>query len=269
MDAARHLELLAVEGERVGALPPELLGADVPGLDGWTPERAVRHLGKLHQWVVALLTAPPEVDVWSVGATEVRSLPTGPDCLAAYRSHFDHMLRTLQAEDPDRPIGTFNGPATVRFWCRRQLHEVLIHRVDSQSAVAAAGGPPVDAIDPATAADGVGEWVDTFITSRLGTLLSGNDALRGNTVRLAVNDHPAAAAAGDPTGWVLRFGNDLPQLIAVEPDTGTTATSAADVTVTGPAADLLLTVWRRRRPDSLSITGDAELFHALLDAARI
>ena len=73
----------------------------------------------------------------------------------------------IAAAPPDLEAFTFLPASSPRaFWARRQLHETTIHRVDAEQA-----GPPVTAIDPARAADGVEEVLFGF-AARPGKLVA-------------------------------------------------------------------------------------------------
>lgn len=261
------LDTIRTEGDRLAAMPPEFLDAHVPALPDWTMERVVRHVGKVHRWVTGLLTAPVGADPDEVAAAAA-SLPRGPDCLPAYRETLDAVITELAAADPDRDTASFLGPTDVRFWIRRQAHEVSVHRVDAADAVHAAGGAPPAPLDPTAAADGVGEWVEVFAGTRHfqigGTL---DKTLAGRTIGLIATD-------ADPsiTGrWTLSFDSaeagpsaryDGPSATSVAPAV------PAHVTLSAPAEALLLTLWRRRPVDSVDVDGNRQLAATLLDTMR-
>ncbi len=60
----------------------------MPSVDGWTVERVVRHVGKVHQWVVNILAGGRYVDITEAAAA-APGLPKGADCLPAYRETLD------------------------------------------------------------------------------------------------------------------------------------------------------------------------------------
>jgi uncharacterized protein (TIGR03083 family) len=258
MECARHLEIVRAEGARVAALPPDALGAPVPTMEGWTVERVVRHLAKVHRWVTATLAlddpAGPPADTRALA-----QVPKGPACLAAYAESLDELLAAFERVGADAPAPSFIGRAVdAAWWARRQAHEVTVHRIDAQDAVAAAGGPGPDPIAPDGAADGVDEWARVFLATRWGQRHGDlPEDLHGRTVHLHGTDDPPPA---DGAEWLLAFG---PDGVAV-----TTEHAKGDVALRGPAESLLLVVWRRRPLDALDAFGDVALAQRLLDLAR-
>ncbi|MGW0044640.1 maleylpyruvate isomerase N-terminal domain-containing protein [Rhodococcus sp. NPDC003348] len=249
MTPDEHLDLLRIEGLRLASMPTDALGAPVPTVPGWTLERVIRHTGRVHRWVTATLAAGPDATFES--GAEPESLPHGADCLPAYRESLDALLAELSAHDFDRPAPTFTGPGTVRFWARRQAHEVAVHRVDAADAVHAAGGRAPEAVAAHGAADGVDEWARLMLPRALSEM---PEALQGKTVHLHGTDTPDAE-------WLLTF---TPDGVRVE-----AGHAKGDVAVRGTAEELLLTVWRRRPLAALEMFGDVDVAHRMVDAARI
>ncbi|MFC9786171.1 maleylpyruvate isomerase N-terminal domain-containing protein [Rhodococcus sp. NPDC127528] len=249
MTPDQYLNLLRTEGLRLAAMPADALSAPVPTVPGWTLERVLRHTGKVHRWVRATLAAGPDAQL--DGAAGIESLPHGPDCLPAYREALDGLLAELVAHDVERAAPTFAGPGTIRFWMRRQAHEVAVHRVDAADAVHAAGGAAPEPVDAEGAADGVDEWARLMLTRALPTV---PHTLHGSSVHLHGTDTPDAE-------WVLRF---TPHGVQVE-----SGHAGADVAVLGSAEELLLAMWRRRPLAALEMSGDVSVAQQLVDAARI
>ena len=256
MEPSRHLEILRVEMERLGAVDPAVLGAVVPTIDGWDVERVVRHVGKVHEWVLGMLRLPPGKALGDAPAPV--GLPKGPDCLPAYRAVADEMLAHLEAEDPARPCVNFAGDGDVAWWMRRQAQEVAVHRVDAHDAVHAAGGAAPDPIAADGAADGIDEWTRFWLGIRWGQRFGDlPEDLAGRTIHIHGTDDPAPA---DGAEWLLAFTPDGVRVDA--------AHAKGDVALRGPANDLLLALWRRRPLASLDVVGDAAVAERLLDVAR-
>lgn len=253
MDAARHLELIRLEGARLAATPVDALDAPVPSVEGWTAEGVIRHTGKVHRWVTGMLAAGLDTEP---GRTE--SLPKGPDCLPAYREALDAMVDELSRHDADEVVQTFIGPQPAAFWFRRQAAELAVHRVDAADAVHAAGGAPPAPHEVDGAADGVDEWARFFLAvrwpMRYGSL---PDDLVGRSVHLHGTDDPAPA---DGSEWHLTFTAEGTEVEA--------AHLKGDVALRGSASDLLLVLWRRRPLSTLDAFGDEALAARLLDVAR-
>lgn len=247
MTPDEHVDLLRTEGMRLAAMPADALGAPVPTVPGWTLERVIRHTGRVHRWAAATVAAGPDA---TLGA-QVPSLPSGPECLPAYREALENLMAELTAHDFDRGAPTFTGPGAVRFWARRQAHEVAVHRVDAADAVHAAGGRAPEPVDARAAADGVDEWAHLMLRRALSDVPV---SLRGKTVHLHGTD------TGDAE-WLLTFAADGVQVEAGH--------GKGDVAIRGTAEELLLTMWRRRPLAALEMFGDADVAHRMLDAAVI
>lgn len=256
---AMWLEGIRIEGDRLAAMPATYLDAPVPSLPDWTTERVIRHVGKVHRWVSGLLAAEHDADPDAV-AQAAPSLPRGPACLDAYREALDAVVADLRDTDPDRDTASFVGPTQVRFWIRRQAHEVAVHRVDAADAVHAAGGPAPAALDPVVAADGVAEWVEVFAATR--------HAARGDTFGPDLVGRSFGFVATDvaDAAWCLDL--DIDSDSGRHGATWRADAAGADVTIAGPAADLLLTLWRRRPLETVTVDGDRHLAVTLLDAMR-
>lgn len=255
MEPARQLELLRTEGARLAAMPADHLDSPVPGLPDWTVERVLRHTGKVHRWVTAALDAAPEGPV-----PAVESLPRGPELIEAYAEALGSVVDALAATDPGRPAWTFRGPGDVAFWYRRQAHEVAVHRMDAADAVAAAGGPEPEPLAVDGASDGIDEWLELFLPGFwVGRREEPAADLHGSYRLVATDSQP-------PLDRSIRIGETI-----------TTATVAADgaarstdvTSLRGPAADLLLVLWRRRAPDTVELNGDIARIHRLLDTVQI
>jgi len=121
---------------------------------------------------------------------------------------------TVALAEPTRRCWTLAGPATAAWWRRRQALETAIHRVDAERALG-----PASPIDPALAADGVGEVVDV---------------LHPRQVRLGRATEPAVAlrlTTDDGSGTWLIAGPSPP------------------TDISGPAERLLLLLWGRTNLD--------------------
>lgn len=263
MTPDRHLEILREQGDLLASLPADLLDAPVPTLPDWTVERVVRHVGKVHHWVAGCLRLPEGAGMQDAPAPA--SLPSGPDCLPAYREALDEVLAELTARDPEQPSPTFIGPGTVGWWLRRQAQEVAVHRIDAHDARHAAGGAAPDPLAVDAAADGIDEWASVFLAIRFGQRFGDLPAgLAGRSIHLHGTDDPAPANGAE---WLIRFAaaDAGPDVAPVEV---TTTHAKGDVALRGSAEDLLLVLWRRRPLDLADVVGDRSVAETLLDVAR-
>ena len=219
-----HVEVIAREGallvEAVRRSDPD---TPVPACGVWTVRELAGHVGQVHRWATTVVRTGQAVDDDAAVPADAGLVPW-----------LEEGLRDLCAalsSDPDRPCWTFTGPATVRWWQRRQALETLVHRVDAERAAGA-----VSPVDAGLAADGVAEVAEV---------------LHPRQVRLGRCAPPSARV----------------ELTAS--DTGTSAVLPGPepaVTVHGRAELLLLLLWRRTTPHDpgLRVRGDRRLLEAVL-----
>jgi uncharacterized protein (TIGR03083 family) len=253
MDPQRHLEILAAAGDRLASVPADALGAPIPSIPGWTVEDVVRHCGEIHQWAAGVMQLPLDGDLRSVRY----EMPTGADCLPAYRDALALLTQTLTVRPADTEVLSFIGPVPLSFWIRRQAHEVSVHRYDAEAGVAAAGGPAPAPFAVDEAADGVDEWASTFLSVRFAQRFGDfPEALAHRSIHLHGTDPEPPV---DGCEWLISFGDDRVEVAATH--------AKGDVALRGPAEDLLLVMWRRRPLDALEVIGDRSVAEILLDVA--
>ena len=237
-----HRAAVASQTARFAAL---VKGADlatpVPSCPGWTLADLVRHAGSVQRWFSVLLhqqvQEPPrsrEVDLRLPA-----ELDGYPDWLAESAAV---AADAFAATGPDVPMWAWGADQHARFWARRMLFETLLHRVDAELAL---GLRPV--VDSALAQDGVDEFLvnlpfAAFFAPKVAELRG-----TGETIRFRATD-----GDGD---WLVRLRPDGFGLAADG------AAIAADATVSGAAADLLLLVYGRLQHDAavFAVDGDQEL----------
>lgn len=252
MDHQEHCELLATEVERFAAVVGDLPATTaVPTCPGWDVSELSRHLGGVHRWAEDLVRSAatrrrPRQDVVSGGPGLA-----GPTWILEGGAM---LLGTLRAADPDREMWAWGADQHVRFWSRRMLHETVVHRVDAELA-----GALEPSIDPAVAADGIDELL-VNLPPRISVREPDASALRGHGEVIAVRPDDAGHQSH---GWGITLG---PERISVGPDP-----AQADAAYGGPAAGLLLVLYRRRAPDAagVRVEGDAALAHRWLDHTAI
>lgn len=220
--------------------------APVPTAPGWTISDLVEHLGQTQNWVAEIIerriTDPTRLPM------EMAALPAEPGEWPAWLSASARRVTAACSDDAmDAPV--FNAAADdrtgTRFWLAGSLNEAVVHGFDGANAAA----HPYD-IDPDIAA--------ALITNHLKMLTSPTWAMQ----------RPESAEAIKGTGQTLRFkatdtkGDPGTWHVERRPDGATwhQGTEDADVTLTGPAAPLLLTLTRRiPLSGSLKVDGDAAL----------
>ncbi|WP_424886808.1 maleylpyruvate isomerase family mycothiol-dependent enzyme [Streptomyces sp. XH2] len=245
MNPAHHVTAVATETARFVAT---VRGADpatpVASCPGWTLADLTRHTGSVHRWFTVLLSRriqqPPtsrEVDLHLPEQADAY-----PDWLVASAAE---AAQVFAATDPDAPMWAWGRDQHARFWVRRMLFETLVHRADAELAL---GLTPH--IDHALAADGIDEFLTNLPFASF--FAPGTAELRGpdRTIRFSCTD-------GDED-WVVRL---QPDGFGLVPDDAQARTAAADATVRGTAADLLLLLYGRlnRNSDAFQLLGDEDL----------
>ena len=249
-------ELLAAAAERAG------MAAVVPSCPGWAVRDLLKHTGYVHRWAMGFVAGGLARPVG--GASEEEILSQGPgdaELPGWFREGHAALARALSEAPADLDCWAFlPAPSPLAFWARRQAHETAIHRADADKAVArlAAASPrsPADAgtvFEPSFAADGVDELIMGFLARNIRR--GSWPGLDGSLAIHAV-DGPAGGA-----DWLVAGGAAGP---AVSRGTG-----PADCDVTGPAGDLYLTLWNRRPPGGLQVTGDPGVLAAFGRALRV
>ncbi|GGM69569.1 hypothetical protein GCM10012275_45040 [Longimycelium tulufanense] len=235
-----HSEALRAAAVAVGP------GATVPTCPEWTVHRLVRHIARVHGWVLENLSAAdPE---------NPRPAPRPPEEWAELLDWWDdyrgRMLDFLAGADPAAPAWVFSpvAPATVGFWSRRQAHEAAMHRLDVEHACAAAehGGNDVPelAFPAEFAADGIDEVLLHVVPSHVTAWAQ--STLRGTVLFHAVDIGRA---------WLVRLEPEqLPQT------SRHVDVVDADATVAGNADAVYRAAWGR--PHHAIVSGDAELLAA-------
>jgi uncharacterized protein (TIGR03083 family) len=233
MDVARIAEGLH---EHTAAFAKAVAGADpetvVPTCPDWPLRVLVGHIGQAHRWAAGIVASGPAPvpDPFDAEPGEWSSwLREGADQLA------DAVLAA-----GDRPVWTYLGERKAAFWLRRMTHDTCVHYADA----ALATGTPFT-VAPDLAADAISEWLAVLADPAARTIRPAFAELRGSGQTLSFRT--------DTEGWLVTRTPD-----GVE---WTRGTGVADATLTGPVADLLLVLTRRRPPDLVTVAGD----RALLD----
>ena len=231
-------------------------GAAVPTTPGWTITDLVEHVGQTQNWVAEIIERriidPTQLP------TQMAVVPTDPRQWQAWLSQSAQRVASACSDDAlDAPV--FNPAADersgTRFWMSSMLNEAVVHGFDAADAV----GRPAD-IDADIAA--------ALISNHLAMLTAPTwemqrpesaHAMRGTGQTL---QWLATDTTDDAGAWLVER---RPDRTAWQP-----GSKQADVTVTGPARSLLLTLTRRlpltdRERTDISIDGDADLAQHWLD----
>jgi uncharacterized protein (TIGR03083 family) len=171
------------------------------------------------------------IHVWATAALVSKEPPPRPpvgptERLALvdwYAASARGLLEALRTTDPTSACFTFGPPGTAAFWLRRQGHETRLHLWDAQASL---GAP--EPLDPDLAADGVAEVLSVFVPRQV-------QLGRTPPVERAVALHATDTA----DRWLLGAG-------------------APVGTVSGPAASLLLLLWKRTSLDDPALRTEGD-----------
>jgi uncharacterized protein (TIGR03083 family) len=220
----------------------------VPTCPGWTLLQLLRHVGRGDRWAAQIIADRADA---SLDPRLVREGKPPADVTGAIRWLSQSPLTLLAAVDAiglGSEVSTFVGPRAAAWWVRRRLHEATIHRADAAIALGAPYQLPAE-----LAADGISEWLERLADEQA---LGQPPALpAGASLELRATDHDLTESTwtvlGNPTGVQWTAGRP----------------GSADLTLSGPATDLLLALVRRRPVEdtSISMQGATGLWRSWLD----
>jgi uncharacterized protein (TIGR03083 family) len=228
----------------------------VPTTPEWTVTDLVEHVGQTQHWVAEIIERriidPTQLP------TEMATPPTDPGGWQAWLSESAQRVADACSDDAlEAPV--FNAAGDERtgaqFWMTSMVNEAVVHGFDA----AIAAGRPTD-VDADVAA--------ALISNHLAMLTSPTWEMRRSESAHAVR------GTGQVLQWRATDTTDDSGAWSVErrPDGATwqPGTRQADVTVTGPARSLLLTLTRRvpltdRDASGISVDGDADLVRHWID----
>ena len=218
----------------------------VPTCPGWSLADLVDHVGAT-QRMVAMLVGERLADPTTAFERQAAA-PTSSDEWGTWMTEGLALARDAFSEVDDlTPVWDPSGAAAgVPFWSRRLFGEACVHRADAAAALELPYELPAE-----HAVEALQDWLETM-TSR-----GYWDAKPDFAAAMAGDGQSLHFHATDADAdWVAR--RDPDQVILDR-----SAPTDADVTVSGPATDLLLAICRRRplSDSSLDVAGDAALFN--------
>jgi uncharacterized protein (TIGR03083 family) len=245
VDVTREIEQLEHIGVALGdSASAAGLSTRVPSCPEWTVRDLLAHIGMVHRWATTI------VGERRSGPAAESAIPTDDALLSWYRQGHAALVDTLAGAPADVACWSFlPSPSPLEFWCRRQLHETAIHRVDAGLA----NGERI-AYDTDLAADGIDEIITKFLprpSSNLhlpterSLLVEATDARRGWRVVIG---------PGTPTGDEVRADDNAYE---------------SDCVVRGDASDLYLLLWNRRDWSGLDVGGDDSVLDAWRTQLRV
>ncbi|HEX4818519.1 MAG TPA: maleylpyruvate isomerase family mycothiol-dependent enzyme [Nonomuraea sp.] len=218
----------------------------VPTCPGWTIAELVTHVGRTHRWATHVLRHRMQERIWSRQVPD--GLPEGASGDAEWLlAGAGELLRTLRQTDPDLAVWTWGPDRRASWWPPRMLFELVIHRADAELAHG------LDPVVPAgTAAEGVEEFLHNLPYAAWVTRPLAELGAEGATIHLHAED-----ADGE---WTISQG-------PAGRISWARGHAKGDAAVRGPVSDLLLLLYGRRSPDTLTVYGDRALLTRWLTAA--
>ena len=225
-------------------------GTPIPTCPKWTLTDLVDHVGATQRWV-SRLVGEGIGDPGTAFSIGWESAPADPSAWGSWLLDGAHGVEeTFTAAPNDRVVWDPSGGGDgVAFWSQRSFGEISVHRIDAAFALGRAYQ-----IDPTLAVAAIEDWLSTMASSGWAANVPGfADAMRGDgqTIAWVAEDVDQA--------WLLRR-TEAPLVLTHE-------RSDADVSIHGPARELLQIVSRRLPLDSAessTVVGDRdELTHLI------
>ena len=218
------------------------LEADVPSCPGWTVADLIWHLAEVHYFWGSVVTQG------AAGWDEVARIDRVPNAqlLDAFDMWSSRLVDRLSTADPMSGVWTWSDDHTVGFVIRRMAHETSVHAWDA--AVAARRPTRIDA---ELSSDGIDEFLQHFLPD-----IAEDAEPIGGSVHIHCLD-----VAGE---WTIRPADDEDEPFVVSREH-----AKGDCALRGPAADLLLALWRRAGADPIEVIGDADVARRFLATANL
>ncbi|TDD34436.1 maleylpyruvate isomerase family mycothiol-dependent enzyme [Nonomuraea terrae] len=217
--------------------------ATVPTCPEWRLSDLVAHIGQAPRWAADLVRKaaplpipdPREVDPGAPAGWE-RWLTDGAE----------ELIEAVGDAGEHAEVWSVVGMVPPAFWLRRMLNDITVHHYDA----AAATGAPFE-ISAELAADVITEGMELLSAPAAEDFKPELAELRGSGECLAIRPY-------DAEGWLISRTPDGPRWERASGD--------GDVTVRGPAAELMLVL--TGRVPAREVTGDRELLDHWLAHTR-
>jgi uncharacterized protein (TIGR03083 family) len=235
LELDHYLDELAYQGRRLHeAARQSTLLATVPSCPGWTIERLLAHITKVHHWALAILRgAGPEGFEFSP--------PEQARLFEVYDAGLAALLDQLRRSPAQLQVWTMLPAESARlFWARRQAHETAIHRVDAELTA----GYGVADFQPDFAADGIDELLSGLAAVRFSSDVFSAGFSGERRISLIPMDCNSA--------WTLTVSS---QGLTCLPE----AVDNADLSVFATVSDLYRWAWNRAGEQDVAMRGDLTL----------
>lgn len=235
MNSSELLSAIAQHGADIARAARVSLDSPVRACGSWRVADLLWHVGEVHRFWTSMARAGTSVQP----AHHRDERPEEMDMIAWYESGLRQLVDALSSMPPQQPCWTWAGPQNIEWLIRRMAHETTIHAWD---ALWAAGLQPF--ISPELASDGIDEFL--FVMT---PLVREGQPIVGGSVHVHCTD-----VEGE---WLLVPGDGLNLVVTREHAKGSVA-------LRGPAADILLVLWRRLPLEAIEVIGDVTVAERFL-----
>jgi len=233
MEYATFVGLVQQDGQRLAAAASGSLSAEVPSCPGWTVTDLVTHMAEVYEHKIACTALGDFPKPWPP------EWPADRDPIEWFEDAHGRLLEMFERSGPTTPSKTWWPPdQTVGFWARRMAQETAVHRVDAELAI----GKPTP-VNTDLAVDGVDEVLERMLAGDWSD--DPDDAATGQRV--------AISTGGKRWDVVLER-----ETVGIDDEGG-----AADATLAGDPADVLLWLWGRASDDRVLRSGDEDAIRLL------
>ncbi|HEX6310179.1 MAG TPA: maleylpyruvate isomerase family mycothiol-dependent enzyme [Acidimicrobiia bacterium] len=229
------------------------LDTPVPTCGDWTLAQLVEHTGIVERWAAEMVRRR-STERLDRSRLDVPVPERAGDLADWFAAGADEVVSSFRAADPGAPMWAWGADKHARFWARRMLHETTVHRADAELAL---GREPQ--IETRVAIDGIDELLDNLPHAAYFRPHVAELRGDGESIHLHGTDVDEQAAGEwtihlRPGGFTWDHGH-----------------GKATVAVRGPAADLLLLLYRRRPPVAgrYEVFGDDAVLAAWLDHSAL
>jgi len=235
MNSSELLSAITQHGADIARAARVSLDSPVRACGSWRVADLLWHVGEVHRFWTSMARAGTSVQP----AHHRDERPEEMDMIAWHESGLRQLVDALSSMPPQQPCWTWAGPQNIEWLTRRMAHETTIHAWD---ALWAAGLQPF--ISPELASDGIDEFL--FVMT---PLVREGQPIVGGSVHVHCTD-----VEGE---WLLVPGDGLDLVVTREHAKGSVA-------LRGPAADVLLVLWRRLPLEAIEVIGDASVAERFL-----
>lgn len=240
MDARQRLTAIESHGREFLAAAGRDLSAPVPPCRPWTMADMVWHWGEVHHfWGEIVRTAA--TDPMSI---DFATRPDDEHLLAWCHESIRSFVDVVGSAPPDMTCWSWTGTVDAGWVSRRVLHETAVHLWDATASTGRPVTPP-----PATASDGIDEFLANYLPNRRETALP-----LGGSVHIHCTDTDGE--------WMIVPAEGMDLVVTREHAKGSCA-------IRGAAADLLLVLWRRVPLGAVEVIGNASVADTFLERANL